>query len=63
MSEGTSKLQTFIHISGFSQEDQTRIRRLSEHLIPRLPALTERFYERLLADERTRPYVAPPSRA
>ncbi|MCR2832105.1 protoglobin domain-containing protein [Acidithiobacillus ferrooxidans] len=57
MSANPSDVQTFIHISGFSPEDEEHLRHLGQHLVPRLPELTDRFYGRLLADERTRPHV------
>lgn len=52
-----SDVQTLINISGFSPEDEEHLRHLGQYLVPRLPALTDRFYERLLTDERTRPHV------
>ncbi len=57
MSEKPSDIQTLTHISGFSSEDEEHLRHLGQYLVPRLPELTERFYGRLLADDRTRPHV------
>ena len=50
----TGDVQSLINISGFPPEDEKHLCQLSQHLAPRIPALTDRFYERLLADERTR---------
>lgn len=57
MSANPSDIQTLIHISGFSTEDEAHLHHLGQHLVPRLPEITERFYGRLLADERTSPHV------
>ena len=57
MGANPSDVQTLIHISGFSPEDEEHLRHLGQHLVPRLPELTDRFYGRLLSDERTRPHV------
>ena len=57
MNANPGDVQTLIHISGFSPEDEEHLGHLGKHLVPRLPELTDRFYERLLADERTRPHV------
>ncbi len=57
MSEKHRDVHALIHISGFSPEDEGHLHHLGQHLVPRLPELTERFYGRLLADDRTRPHV------
>lgn len=57
MSTYTSEEETLTDISGFGADDMEHIGHLGKHLLPRLPDITERFYERLLANERTRPYL------
>ncbi len=57
MSVKSSDVQTLIHISGFSPSDEEHLRHLGQHLTPRLPDLTDRFYERLLSDNNISPYL------
>ena len=57
MSAHLSEAETLMDISGFCMDDMEHIRHLGGHLLPRIPALTDSFYERLLANESTRPYL------
>lgn len=45
--------ETFQNVSGFSMEDVTLLASLGPQVKPTLPALTDRFYEKLLADPET----------
>lgn len=57
MSEYSREVEVLLHISGISTEDLEHVRHLKEHLFPRIPAITDRFYEKLLSNEKTRPYL------
>ena len=57
MSTNSSDVQTLMHIGGFSSGYEEHLRHLGQYLVPRLPELTDRFYECLLANELTCPYV------
>ena len=52
-----SDVETLMNVSGFTLEDMEQIHHLSEYIVPRLPALADRFYERLLANEYVHPYL------
>jgi len=53
----TEDVSTLTNINGFTPDDAEHLRHLGQLLIPKLPEITDRFYERLLADDRTRSFV------
>jgi hypothetical protein len=57
MNEHISDVETLMNVSGFTPVDMEQVHRLSEYIVPRLPALADRFYERLLANEHVHPYL------
>ncbi len=57
MSEKHSDIQTLKNIIGFSIDDENHLRHLGQYLVPRLPDLTDRFYDRLMADDSTRSHL------
>lgn len=57
MTINTEDVSTLTNINGFTPDDAEHLRHLGQLLIPKLPEITDRFYERLLADDRTRPFI------
>lgn len=53
MVDNNLDIQTITAIGGFSNADKDRLAQLSPHLLPKIPEITDRFYEQLLANERT----------
>lgn len=57
MSINDKDISTLIHINGFSATDAEHLKHVGEFLIPKIPKITDKFYERLLAEERTKVFV------
>ena len=57
LSEHIGDIETLMNVSGFTPHDMEHIHHLSEYIVPRLPALADRFYEHLLANEHVHPYL------
>lgn len=51
-------LHTFCHIGGLCQDGQAALARLAPAIEPHLAAVADAFYDLLLSDEQTAPYLA-----